>query len=669
MTCARWGRARTVALAAVCAAGAAAAALGAAAADSYRDDPPVELRPTAALLPACAFSDREDQTLAPARAAFQIRVAGPGNVGLSISNYGTVGNDHDTRSASFEFPNGSEIEHLIRGGLWIGAITSAAETLVSTASVDQNIAGAGDATTEFVPLAPFSSRSTLRNRPDFDPSAISEEDLIASFRDFPSKSASLSCPLGVEVTVTSIGWSFRPVDDFVILNYSVRNVSKAALREVYFGVFAEFATNFKGRYPEWPPSPVGVLFRNKVITWDDSLRLFTEHHCSFDRGAAPTFGGVKILGTRPEPLDSSKVVSFNWTDFNPGDESRNEDGERYRLISNGQSDSTEDVTSSCTAGGGADDPIEFISVGPYDLPARDTLSFTVAFVGGDNLEDTELNAAWAQRAFDANYIIPQPPPSPTAVVLPGPSELTVYWDAAPETIPDPASRLIDFEGYRVYISSDNINFDLVRDVDAIDSIGFNTGFAGVRFDTALVVDGDTLQARYRVTVPSLRNGFRYWASVTSYDIGDPAQGLPPLESGIPQNKTLFVPGARGGGASRAERVTVYPNPYRGQASWDGDLPREKLLWFNHLPERCVIRIFTMAGDIVDEIRFDGSSYRADGVFLLDRPDEDLPVLSGGQAAWDLITKEDQPVASGLYFFAVEDLATGETETGKFVILK
>jgi hypothetical protein len=251
-------------------------------------------------------------------------------------------------------------------------------------------------------------------------------------------------------------------------------------------------------------------------------------------------------------------------------------------------------------------------------------------------------------------------------VDPGPNEVTVFWTAEPETTPDPASGELDFEGYRVQLSTDNATFSVVRDVDKVDSIGFNTGFAEVAFDTTIAgVDYD-----YRLTIPALRNGFRYWVAATSYDLGDPATGLPVLESGIPQNKTLLVPGSdpvpTGG---RTSKVTVYPNPYRGQAAWDGDLPREKLIWFNHLPERCLIRIFTLSGDLVEEIPFDGSSYHADGVFLLDRTDEDPPVLSGGQAAWDLISKEDQPVASGLYFFAVEDLATGDVETGKFVILK
>ncbi len=635
----------------------------------YREGPDLAPRKLARVAECSFASVREDRTLSPAAGGFQLLVAGAGNVGLSVSNFGAVGNDADSRAASFEFPNGSEIEHLIRGGLWIGAITAdPGDTLVSTASLSQNISSSGDATTEFLPLGRFVTRSSIPNSPDYDPNAISEQDFVASFRDFPAPNNANSedpCPLGVEVELTVLSWSFKPVDDFVILNYTVKNVSKVDLDSVYFGMFAEFATNFKGRYENWPPG--STIFRNKVITWDDSLRLFTERHCSFDRGAAPNYGGLKILGSKPHAV-AGKSVSMNWFDFSSRD-IPDQDRERYLLMSNGDDDSTDTMTSSCTAGSAGNDPVEVISFGAYALPKDSSLTIAFAFVGGENLTDVELNASWAQRAFDSDYIIPQPPPSPSVRLDPGPERVTILWDKSPESIADPASGVLDFEGYRVHLSADNLNFDLVRDVDLIDSIGLNTGFAGVRQDTMIISGGDTTHFDYAMTIPSLRDGFRYWGSVTSYDFGDPTQGLPPLESGIPQNKTLFVPGADASAPDRPHKISVYPNPYRGQAAWDGGLPREKLIWFNHLPERCVIRIFTMAGDLVKEIPFEGGTYRARGVFLLDPADEEPPILSGGQAAWDLITQEDQPAASGLYFFAVEDLASGDVETGKFLILK
>ena len=51
-----------------------------------------------------------------------------------------------------------------------------------------------------------------------------------------------------------------------------------------------------------------------------------------------------------------------------------------------------------------------------------------------------------------------------------------------------------------------------------------------------------------------------------------------------------------------------------------------------------------------------------------------PQLSGGEHAWDLITKDDQAIASGLYLFTVknldkETLSYGKIKEGKFLIIK
>jgi hypothetical protein len=46
-----------------------------------------------------------------------------------------------------------------------------------------------------------------------------------------------------------------------------------------------------------------------------------------------------------------------------------------------------------------------------------------------------------------------------------------------------------------------------------------------------------------------------------------------------------------------------------------------------------------------------------------------PTLSGTTYGWDLITREGQAVATGLYLWAVEDARSGEREVGKLLIVK
>ena len=75
-----------------------------------------------------------------------------------------------------------------------------------------------------------------------------------------------------------------------------------------------------------------------------------------------------------------------------------------------------------------------------------------------------------------------------------------------------------------------------------------------------------------------------------------------------QNLAQAVP-APSPDESAGRKVTVFPNPYKVEAQWDaGRLVRDHYLWFANLPERCTIRIYTLSGDLVKNIDFDGATY-------------------------------------------------------------
>ncbi|MBL7075596.1 hypothetical protein ISS37_10205, partial [candidate division KSB1 bacterium] len=62
-----------------------------------------------------------------------------GNIGLTITNYGTFGDgfviQNPVDQPSCEYPIGSGVEHLFDGGLWIGG-KRGGTTLVTTGAVD-----------------------------------------------------------------------------------------------------------------------------------------------------------------------------------------------------------------------------------------------------------------------------------------------------------------------------------------------------------------------------------------------------------------------------------------------------------------------------------------------------------------------------------------------------
>ncbi len=623
-------------------------------------------------------------------------------MGLAVYNNGFLGNNMASRDPSLEYPLGSGEEHLVRAGLWVGGLASAtgeladAETLVTTTTVDGYFGSSGRETeSEFFPASSvILERSILPNSRYFDPvNARSEQDLICRYIDRHRHGTEEHKPLDIAVTQEILQFSFEPFDAIIIVNFHIENTHPTNLLfDLYAGLYTEFASGWKDGHDEWPPSG---WFSKKDIAYDDSLRLVTEHHYQLDAGNCTSWIGCQLLGTRPVAIDSL-TVSFNLWNWDPSGtepETPDLDWERYRTLGNGSTDPTRGVEAP------NNDPVMLLSVGPlgtasftdstgqvhWFLEPGASVTVAYAFVGGlpspaygrSAEEDIAFNAGWAQTAFNLNYNIPVPPPSPSLYVETFHNRLRLWWDDLPLGFIDPKSRTQDFEGFRIYLSevSKTEGFAQLGEYDLPDSLRFNTGLGEIlapepleRVDAA----GDTLVYRFCHDIGDVRDGFKYWVSVTSFDTG--TQEIDPLESGIPQNRTFVIPGARRE-ETPSRRVTVFPNPYRGDAAWDEELQRDRYLWFAGLPARCKIRIYTLAGDHVQTIDFNGDTYGATDVRGIYDPTDprnpasDIPVLSGNMAAWDLTTRKDQAVATGLYIFSVEDLETGAIERGKFLIMK
>jgi hypothetical protein len=630
------------------------------------------------------------------------KVTSANNIGLTVFNNAFFGNNLASRRPSFEYPIGSAEEHMVRGGPWIGGIKPRLEeddvydTLVTTATID-GFFGSFDTegVSEFFPTqTELTERSILPNSRYFDPDAKSEQDIFATYFDRHARAGQFHRPLNIKVEQEILQFSFEPFDAIILVNFNIINMDQVRpIFDMYMGFYAELASGWKDGHTEWPPSG---WFQNKDIVYfhADTLRLLTEHHFLLDDGNAPSWAGVQLLGIRgPTAQDtiSTKTVSFNWWNWDPGG---NEPGtpvndvERYETLSNGSIDATGSVEAP------NNDPVAILSVGPLGFGAGqwpdgtdrfimnpgDTVTVSYALIGGQPVphagrtarDDILLHAQWAQTAFDLNFDIPVPPPSPLLKIIPERGSISLRWDDLAEEFIDPKSRMMDFEGYRIYVSQskEQSEFRLLREFDIVDSLFYDTGLGEI--DDPIVIDGDSLAYRHDVT--QVRDGFKYWVAVTSFDTGTP--DVESLESGIAQNRKMVIPGA---GVSTAEtglgKVKVFPNPYRCDSAWDGRDSRDRYLWFVNLPERCTIRITTLSGDLVDTIEFDGSTYDAreirgiyDPTDPFD-PDRDLPVLSGRMAAWDIISENDQAIATGLYLFSVKDRDTGEVHVGKFMVLK
>ncbi len=580
-------------------------------------------------------------------------------MGLVISNYGFFGNNFVTRNPSMEYPLGSEIDHLIRAGLWVGAINADGDTVVSTGSISGYWGTSTSQATEFTPQMTIKERSILITSRSYSKDAISEQDFVTLYTDYPKRGTNDHI-LGVSVHQESYLWSYRFAEAFVIVSFTIKNESEGSLRNPYLGIFAELATGWKGQYDTWRPSG-SAWFRKKVLEYFPDLMMIGEHHYTYDMGNAPSWGAIAILGWHTV-VPANVRVNFNWWDWYWERDNPMEDPDRYLLMSNGEVDHTDDIMPE------RDDPVELLSAGPFpELAPGDSIVFVCAFIGGMDRASLIQNAEWAHRAFDNNYVLPSPPQMGRFRIKPASGKVTIYWDDYPESQLDPFYQIPDFEGYRIYITrkagATSKEFDLVRELDIVDSIGYDTGLESVRDS---VWFGDTLYT-YHTDITNLKDGFKYWIALTAFDRGMPEQGVESMESGVLATRVLVIPGTPP--AENNERVLVVPNPYRGKAVWDGARDREKYVWFINLPKRATIRIYTLSGDLVKTIEFDGTTYDAKDIQGLATANERLLAIPGGICAWDLISEKDQAVASGLYIFAVEDKDTGATQIGKFLIIR
>ncbi len=314
-------------------------------------------------------------------------------------------------------------------------------------------------------------------------------------------------------------------------------------------------------------------------------------------------------------------------------------------------------------------------------------------------QDLIKNADWAQKAFngeDVNgnsildlgedlnengvldrYIVPEPPPSPSMAVIAEDQQVTLFWDNAPENALDPVSRKYDFAGYRIYgstkTSGSQAQYSLLAEFDLIgDEFGYDSGFDLVLIKNDLGLP-DSVEINghfyhYKWVNSGVQNGWpgNTVYAITAFDSGDEDTGLESLESSRNENRTGVIPGTPPSTDAIMAPVSVYPNPYRVKAQWDGGGQRERLVWFRNLPASSIIRIYTLSGDLVEEIDHDGAHYNGGDISRLPAGNT---ILSGGEHPWDLITKYDEPIATGMYVYTVENLNNSHIQTGKLLVIK
>jgi hypothetical protein len=94
-------------------------------------------------------------------------------------------------------------------------------------------------------------------------------------------------------------------------------------------------------------------------------------------------------------------------------------------------------------------------------------------------------------------------------------------------------------------------------------------------------------------------------------------------------------------------VHTVPDPYYVTNNMEISTNR-KILKFVNLPAQAIIRIYSLSGVLVDIITHNDPA-------------------GGGEATWDLRNRNNQFVASGVYFYHVET-PNGQTRVGRFTVV-
>lgn len=265
------------------------------------------------------------------------------------------------------------------------------------------------------------------------------------------------------------------------------------------------------------------------------------------------------------------------------------------------------------------------------------------------------------------------PPSPTYRVTPGDHSVRIEWDNLPEILINagqagpPGGTFI---GYRLYRLADwRFRGSLTPPREnwaALATYGYDDDDSKVLIST---VTDSTLESsriwyeqkhypvgRYAVVDPEPLNGFDYLYHVTSVvETRTPFSGFTRVNRYESPLAVTFRERAvpRVEARTNALGVWVVPNPFRGSADWDrpptlGDRHTRHLDFMGLPRARSTIRIWTVAGDHVATLDHDGTG-------------------GSGQAAWNLVSRNGQEVASGIYVFTVESPVGNAT--GRFVVIR
>lgn len=472
--------------------------------------------------------------------------------------------------------------------------------------------------------------------------------------------------LDLRVHQSIYSWGVDGADKFVVLKFEIENASDRSYEEMYFNYYSDL--DIGGIEDEWPDDCVGFDKDRELVYFYDADNMSDEW------GEEPFLAGITFLKT---PNDQG-ITDFHWIDVAVDEvdvENALMDSISYYLM---RSDTTffhnhPDLEVSDyfhlgdnpSNGTHFDDPatsritnpnngnlmggpmVAYICNGPFDVQPGESAEIWVAVMVGDNEEDLLAVTDQIWEHFNNNFDIAVIPPPPLSVKEIGDDRLTLMWDNSLEVewLPQDENNIL--HGYKIYRTI----YDRLADEDWTEVATIPLQYVG-----ETVVDPEA----YTYTDDTVYNGFLYYYNIRGYYIDETGglkespqlrsreaiDELPSAVTAVPSNEATTI-------SADLDLIKVVPNPYVISADWDlyrlgnaafGEPIRK--INFTHLPVPCTVRVFTIDGDLVQTLHHTGPR---------------------GDLEWNLLTSENRPIVSGMYFYHVEsDL--GE-KLGRFAVIR
>ncbi|HEX2868282.1 MAG TPA: hypothetical protein VHO03_14650 [Ignavibacteriales bacterium] len=209
----------------------------------------------------------------------------------------------------------------------------------------------------------------------------------------------------------------------------------------------------------------------------------------------------------------------------------------------------------------------------------ETERFSMGLIFGLDKNDLFRRKKTVQQIYNANYRFAKPPDKPLVKAIAGDHKVTLYWDNRAEQTYDAFYQRYNFEGYRIYRSTEPnfledktitdaygkptfrqplAQFDLVDGVTGLHPISVN----GAQF---YLGDDSGLQHSYVDT--TVQNGQTYYYAVVAYDKGFTATTVKGEFIGIPPSETTSIIKQDINGNVKPDVNTAVVTPYAPAAGY------------------------------------------------------------------------------------------------------